>query len=93
MDSPVSGVDVFGNMLRIERQKAELLKSVSSFYEVMIPEKEASDTDISDCAADVIFSVYSLCRNLGIADSLLDESLENSFKLNKYNSRDVWYNQ
>lgn len=89
MDSPVSKVDVFGNMLRIERQKAELLKKVSSFYEVMIPEKEASDTDISDCAADVVCSVYMLCRNLGIADSLLDESLENSFKLSKYNSLDM----
>jgi len=86
MNSPVSNVDVFGSMLRIERQKADMLKNVSSFYGAMTAEKEASNTDISDCAASVINSVYVLCRNLGIADSELEESLENCFKLNKYNS-------
>lgn len=86
MNSPVSGVDVFGNMLRIERQKAEILKNVSSFYEVMTAEKEASDTDIADSAAYVISSVYVLCRNLGIADDVLEQSLENCFRLSKYNA-------
>ena len=89
MNSPVSNVDVFGNMLRIERQKADMLKYVSSFYEAMIAEKEASNTEISDCAAAVINSVYVLCRKLGISDSELEESLENCFKLNKYNSSQI----
>jgi len=86
MNSAVSNVDVFGNMLRIERQKAEMLKNVSGFYGVMTAEKEASNTDIADCAASVINSVYVLCRILGISDDELESSLENCFKLNKYNS-------
>lgn len=86
MNSPVSGVDVFGNMLRIEKQKAEMLKNVSNFYGAITADKEASNTDIADSAALVINSVYVLCRNIGIADDMLEESLEYCFKLNKYNS-------
>lgn len=86
MNSPVSSVDVFGNMLRIERQKAEMLKNVSSFYGAMTSKEEMSNADIADCAASVVNSVYILCRNLGITDEALEESLENCFKLNKYNS-------
>lgn len=84
MNSPVSNVDVFGNMLRIENQKAKMLENVSSLYGAITIVKEASNAEIADCAASVINSVYGLCRSLGVTDDELEVSLENCFKLNKY---------
>ena len=84
MNSPVSNVDVFGNMLRIEKQKAKMLENVSNLYGAMLVAKEATNTEIADCAASVINSVYTLCRSLGVTDDELESSLENCFKLDKY---------
>ncbi len=68
-------VDIFGGMLKIEKQKAILLENVSRLYSMLAAGNDTTNAEISDQMASIVAAVYSLSRSLGISD----EELENSF--------------
>ena len=84
MTSPDMSVDVFGNIFRIENQKARLLERVSRLYSMLAAGNDTTNAAISDQLASVISSVYVLGRSLGISDDDLEKSLDSCERIEQF---------
>ena len=84
MASSDMNVDIFGNVFRIEKQKARLLEYVSRLYSMLAAGNDTTNTEISDQMASIIASVYMLGRSLGVSDEELEKSLDNFERIEKF---------